>query len=143
MEVEACYNQWVQMETWMQFPPSRRMSGCILEILNLFFDYGVPGFKIVGTWSNWMGIIIDQLSADNSTQIQSWLDLGRVINAPPELLDRLEDLLKEKEYVDLLAELPELTITIFSGGKSRPSEQHRDYWKEIDKLKVNVCTMTA
>lgn len=140
LEVEACYNQWDQMETWMQFPPSRRMSGCILEILNLFFDYGVPGFKIISTWNNWMGVIIDQLSADNSTQIQSWLDLGRVINAPPGLLDRLEDFLKEKEYVDPLAELPELTITIFSCREKAAKRATQRLLERNDKLKVNVCT---
>lgn len=131
--------QWPAMHQWLSFPPSIKMSGYVLETLDLFCDYGVPGSELEDTWSNWVGSLANQFIPEMRTQVQTWKSLGKTIGVQEYILGQIDEVLNIQPSLDPLCSLDNLTVTIFSCREKAAKRAALRITERNPKITVNLC----
>lgn len=140
LDVTATETQWVELELWLTFPPSMKMALDVLELLELFHDYGLNGNKLKTIWDHWIGNLIEQLSSEMRTEIQYWLQLGQLIGGDYQLVEDLKELIETSTLEDPFSKFGATTVTIFT---CREKSAKRAAEKIMDRnplIKVKICT---
>lgn len=140
IDVDHVKKQWNSIAQWLDFTPSLKMEGDVLELLELFLEYGLPGDKLWDTWNNWVGSLCQQFSIDNRLHVQGWTHLGESTGGNPHLMAQLQKILLEPVVVDPLQNLQESTISIFSLREKAAQRAAKMIMERNGKLKIKVCT---
>ncbi|GBF31832.1 hypothetical protein DCCM_0016 [Desulfocucumis palustris] len=140
IDIDHVQKQWSSMSQWMAFMPSLKLAGDVLELLELFHEYGLPGDKLRDTWNNWVGILCQQFTIDNRLQLQGWVRLGKAAGCDLYLVSQLQEILAEPVSFDLLKGLQASVITIFSLREKAAQRAAQAIMGRNSNLKVKVCT---
>jgi len=108
--------------------------------IELFQEYGLPGDKLMDTWSNWVGSLCQQFTIENRLQVQGWTRLGHAIGGDPFLVGRLKEILAEPVASDPLERIPASVITIFSLREKAAQRAAKTIITRNYNLKVKICT---
>lgn len=139
---DAADRQWRYMREWMTLSPILRLLSSVFDWMELFYDYGVPGMEIKPVWDEWVGELHDKLDNGLVTLRPLLLTLGEEIAGDFYLLRQLQEKIESsKQGVgDPIAELPDMTITIFSCREKAANRAADQIMKRNSRIKVNVCT---
>ncbi len=140
IDIDHVQKQWGSMSDWLAFMPSMKLAGDVLELLELFQEYGLPGDKLRDTWSNWVGSLCQQFTIENRLQVQGWTRLGHAIGGDPFLVGRLKEILAEPVASDPLERIPASVITIFTLREKAAQRAAKTIMTRNCNLKVKICT---
>lgn len=140
IDIDHVQKQWSSMAKWLAFTPSLKLAGDVLELLELFHEYGLPGDKLRDTWNNWVGSFCQHFTIDNRLLVQGWVRLGISVGGDSYLMAQLQELLAEPVASDPLQNLPESVITIFTLREKAGQRAAQAIIERNSKLKVKVCT---
>ena len=141
IDPEKLQSQWDEIEGWMDFRASRIMSGIVLEILELFYDYGIVPDQLHNVWYKWVANLVDQFTPDMNSEVQSWGFLGSQIGADSTLLTKLQANLTEREdEYDVLSSLNGIYFVIFSCREKAAKRAAERIIMRNPTLRVQICS---
>lgn len=138
LDMENVNQYWGKLFNWFQIPPIDRLSSYVLEALEIFLEYGLANDHLKEVWDNWISAIIERTSM-NKTQIESWYDVGAMINGDSYLLERLQEKINPIREKDPLNEFGKMVITIFTLREKPAQRAAERIMKRNPQLKIRIC----
>lgn len=142
LNAEKINNIWSNTKDWMiNIYPNIKASLSMLELIFTFIDYGIPKSEFKFILDNWIYCILDNISEEYITEINTWYKLGFDIDSNnylvKELKNKIDDIIIEK---DPLLSAKDISITIFSCRENSAKRAKDIITSRNDKIKVRVCT---
>lgn len=142
LNVKKINNIWSNIKDWIKnIYPNIKTSLSMLELIFTFIDYGIPKSEFKFIWDNWIYCIIDNISEEYITEVNTWYKLGFDIDSNnylvKELKNKIDDITIEK---DPLSSASDISITIFSCRENSAKRAKDIITSRNDKIKVRICT---
>jgi hypothetical protein len=140
IDLKRITDYWERVEKWFNFQPTLKLSGYVLDGLEMFLEYGVKKEQINEIWVQWMTVLETQLTPKQTTQIESWVKVGQQLIYGEQLVESLLQKLRYEPEEDPIATISPVTITIFSLREKSAIRAAKRMKDRNPSLDVKVCT---
>ncbi|MCW3795381.1 hypothetical protein OM416_27620 [Paenibacillus sp. LS1] len=139
---EVAEIQWKSTHDWLTIQPTAQLLKVVFELMELFYDYGVPGMEIKLLWDEWIGRLYDKFDEETGRLLPFLLELGKAVEGNYLILQELQEILNQDQSgeQDPLKQLPPMTITIFSCREKAAQRAANRIMLRNPYLQVRVCT---
>jgi hypothetical protein len=132
---EWCVKPIVKLENWA------------LETFELLIDYGLEPGLLTQWYRAWIEELFYKQTHHQLTNLEGWLELGRIIQPGEDLIHVLENAIsttQEKEGQDPIQALPkEYSVAIYSLQETAAQRARRLLLKRNEYLDIRICTDTV
>jgi hypothetical protein len=131
------------LRTWSG-KPIPRLEAWVLEVFELLIDYGLELGLLVEWYREWVGRLSQVRMHWHITDLAGWFSLGKIIQPGEDLLQRLQNVLKmtqEVEIEDPIKNLPEgYRIGIYSLQEAAAQRAKHLLLERNAHIDIRICT---
>lgn len=133
-------NLWLDLEQYLgSGRPVLRLSESVLKLLELFVDYGIKVDELSRIWNQWTSTLFSMMNSEYALEIESWLELGKIVGGNTDIINGLTKLLEEMKEQRELSGLNNKRIVIISTREGAAKRAIQRIKQRCTTVRIDFC----
>ena len=133
-------NLWLDVDQYLgHYPPVLGLSESVLRLLEFFLDYGIDVVALSRIWNQWTSTLFAMMNSEYALEIESWLELGKVVGGNTDIINELTKLLEGMKREKDLHGLKNKRIVIISCREGAAKRAIQRIKQRCTTVRIDFC----
>lgn len=143
LDVSLIHDLWKSVKEWFNISPTKMLLPQVLIGLESFEEYGLSHEEIRDFWEQWTASIGDGVRSISARDLEAWREIGYIVGGNEYFLHNLDEIIEgldSNRQIDIIRNLPSLTVTIFTLREQTAKRAIERLEARNEKINYRICS---